>query len=154
MIPVTYRNYGPGSEHTAGATPLRWYHPLAVRPTNCPIGAERQRVMGTAAARKSWICDILDKRPVVYTRVAHVSASGMARWVECFVVSNDHAVLNVTREVARLTDRAIDSRRDAIRVNGCGFSAADDVVQELSMALNCPDKYTHDGAYRLTQRDI
>lgn len=80
--------------------------------------------------------DMLPPGATVYTRIEHVSRSGMSRDVRVYAV-RDGGIESITGLVASALDMP---RRDArgdwvLRVGGCGFDAGFSVVYDLASTL-------------------
>ena len=84
----------------------------------------------------------------VYTVLRSVSRSGMSRSIDCYVIGEDRQPWRITGLVRRVLDM-LTNKDGALKVSGCGMDMGYHVVNNLSIALFCPDKYTHDGAYAL-----
>lgn len=69
----------------------------------------------------------------VYTKINHVSASGMSRSISLYVVHDDD-IINITPSVARLLGYNID-KYDGVPVKGCGMDMCFDTVYNLGFAL-------------------
>lgn len=92
---------------------------------------------------------------VVYTILRHVSRSGMMRVVSLHILTADGGGMwDISGLAARATGRTLDRGRFGLRMDGCGTDMGFEAVYSLSVALFCPDKYEHDGAYALRQRWI
>lgn len=84
----------------------------------------------------------------VYTVLRHVSASGMTRVIDCYVVRNNELCI-ISRNVAKACQDIIDRNYGGIKVKGCGMDMGFAVVNNLSICLFCHDKYEHEAAYKL-----
>jgi hypothetical protein len=89
----------------------------------------------------------------VYTVLRHVSASGMMRGIDVYVIV-DNEPRWLSRPVSRVLGIPFDEKRECLRVGGCGMDMGFHVVYELSSHLyRAPDGgYSHDGAYSLKHR--
>lgn len=104
-------------------------------------------------------------RPTIYTTVRHVSASGMLRVIDVFVIKKGRPLsLNYLIETYGLYKR--DKQRSGVRVSGCGMDMGFAVVYELSSSIfpkgfnrrksehhrnNDPSNHDKDGGYALKQ---
>lgn len=78
--------------------------------------------------------EILPRGTTVYTVLRHVSASGMTRFVDLYIV--DHGeILRITHSAAQATGEAYDRKQEALRMRGCGFNAPREAVARLAQAL-------------------
>lgn len=87
----------------------------------------------------------------VYCVLRHVSRSGMYRAIDTFIIV-DNAPLRITYSHAKIIRARYDNNHDALGISGCGMDMGFEAVYQLSCALYCPGKYTHEGAYKLSQR--
>ena len=98
---------------------------------------------------------------VIFTRLNHVSASGMTRWLDLFVI-RDNEPLRLTWSAAAATDHSYCDRRESLKIEGCGMDMGFSAVYSLGRAL-WPDgtESPHgtrngepdtDGGYALKQR--
>lgn len=83
----------------------------------------------------------------VYIELLHVSKSGMLRSINVYAKNG----VNITGMVAKLLCYNFH-KSGGLRVTGCGMDMGFHVVYTLSVALYCKDKYTHNGAYKLSHR--
>jgi hypothetical protein len=89
----------------------------------------------------------------VYTKLEHVSQSGMLRRISVLVQDENGFQKDITSLVAPLTGYNEDKNKPGLRVSGCGMDMGFAVVYNLSCGLyNEPGKYDRDGAYKLKQR--
>ena len=104
-------------------------------------------------SRKSEAREMLAKwlRPgvTVYSVLRSVSRSGMSRRIDFYVIDPaDLRPIFLTGYIAGLLGMSWDGD-PGLRVNGCGMDMGFHIVNNLSMVMFCPEKYTHDGAYAL-----
>lgn len=92
-----------------------------------------------------------DGKHTVYTKLNHVSRSGMSRSISLYVITGPAEVLWITGMVASLYGLSLD-RYDGLTVRGCGMDMGFDIVYSLSVHLYCPKKYDHGAAYKLQHR--
>lgn len=95
------------------------------------------------------------KGSTVYCVLRGVSRSGMSRNIDFYVMQdNEPRWLTGYMSAAGIVNQ---SRSDweksrGVKVHGCGMDMGFHVVNNLSMALYCPNKYEHDAAYALSSR--
>ena len=70
----------------------------------------------------------------VYTKLNHVSKSGMLRVIECMIF-RDNAPVNITHLVSDLLDYKMHNKHYGLKVGGCGMDMGFSVVYNLSSAL-------------------
>ena len=78
--------------------------------------------------------EILKPGDTVYTKLNHVSRSGMTRSIEVMVF-RDNAPINLTYVVSEVLDYKIDNKHWGLKVGGCGMDMGFHVVYELGSAL-------------------
>ena len=78
----------------------------------------------------------------------HVSRSGMSRRIDFYAVV-DGDLVYLTQSIAWVLDMSMKTDSQGLTVGGCGMDMGFHVVNNLSMALYCPEKYEHDAAYTL-----
>ena len=78
--------------------------------------------------------DLLKPGDTVYTKLNHVSRSGMTRSIEVMVF-RDNAPVNLTWMVSEVLNYKIDSKHWGLKVEGCGMDMGFSVVYNLSSAL-------------------
>lgn len=71
----------------------------------------------------------------LYTKVIHVSSSGMSRTVDVYFVGKDRRIQWLTGLIARATAMRFDDKRGGIVLGGCGFDAGHEVVYRLGRAM-------------------
>jgi len=67
----------------------------------------------------------------VYTVLRSVSASGMSRTLDIYVVINSE-IVRITWRVAEALDARYDQKRQALRVSGCGMDMGWHCIYNLS----------------------
>ena len=87
----------------------------------------------------------------VYTVLKHVSKSGMARWLDLYIIRDNRPVW-ITWLAARSIGAPFDKKREALRIDGAGMDMGFAAVYDLSIALFCMGNYKHEAAYRLNHR--
>jgi hypothetical protein len=77
-----------------------------------------------------------DDKPVIYTILRHVSASGMSRDISLIYIKNGEPY-HINYSAAKATGDRLVSRNghDAIRVHGCGMDMGFHIVYGLSSVL-------------------
>lgn len=70
----------------------------------------------------------------VYTVLRHVSASGMSRLIDLYVI-RDGDPWRITYHVARAIGESYDQRKEALRMGGCGMDMGFQAVYCLGSAL-------------------
>lgn len=113
-----------------------------------------------ARAELRAIFDTPGVAPAVYVVQRHVSASGMQRQLDLYVIvpgwrTHDGTeypdLRRITWQAAKATGYGYSRRYDALTVNGCGMDMHFAVVYDLSATLY-PE--TERAGYRLTHRTI
>ena len=109
----------------------------------------------------------------LYTKVTHVSRSGMSRSIEVFLIQ-DSKPWNISYLIARALEDSVNQKHGGIKVTGCGMDMGFQIVYNLSYFLfqkgfdctgqKCPSndhsngdrnyqKHNHkDGGYALKQQ--
>jgi hypothetical protein len=103
----------------------------------------------------------LKPKTVVYTKLKHVSSSGMSRVIDLFVIKKNEPI-RLTWAVAALCDYSYDRKYEGLKVGGCGMDMGFAVVHDLGYTMwpkgtkkphgtrnGEPDT---DGGYALSQR--
>jgi hypothetical protein len=97
---------------------------------------------------RAYLLDTLEIKPgdVIYTRVNHVSRSGMSRNISAYVM-RDNSPVNISTSVATVIGEGI-ANDGGVKMGGCGMDMGFSLVYELSYALfkggfvcigeNCP----------------
>jgi len=70
----------------------------------------------------------------VYTVLRSVSSSGMSRCLDLYCV-NHGEIIRITWNAAKALDGTYDSRKQCLRVNGCGMDMGYDATHSLAKAL-------------------
>lgn len=78
--------------------------------------------------------NIIKAGDTVYTNLVSVSRSGMSRKISIHIVK-DGQIRNITYNVGKAIDYALDRERFALKVGGCGMDMGFSVVYSLSRAL-------------------
>ena len=71
---------------------------------------------------------------VIFTRLNHVSASGMTRWLDLFVI-RDNEPPRLSWSAAAATDYTYCDRRESLKIEGCGMDMGFSAVYSLGRAL-------------------
>jgi len=97
--------------------------------------------------------ELLHPGDTVYTILRHISASGMMRVIDTYII-RDNQPLRLSWKIAKAIDHTYDRKHEGIKVTGCGMDMGYHIVHNLSSMLFCnPDgSYSHDGAYALNHR--
>ena len=72
---------------------------------------------------------------VVYTKITHVSRSGMSRSIECYLAQGRDNLTDITWQVARATNSRIDNNHGGIVIGGCGMDMGFALVYGLGRTL-------------------
>lgn len=70
----------------------------------------------------------------VYTVLRSVSSSGMSRCLDLYCVKQGE-IIRITWNVAKALNGIYDSRKQCLRVNGCGMDMGYDTVHSLGHVL-------------------
>lgn len=90
---------------------------------------------------KGWIAESpINKhtgKPVVYTSLRHVSASGMSRVIAVFIARPDGGMVDATWSVGKIIGEPVAKTKcgEGLRVGGCGMDMGFHVVYNLGMCL-------------------
>jgi hypothetical protein len=88
----------------------------------------------TVAAREA-LRTAFPRDSYVTTLLRHRSDSGSTKWVSVLAADEQRWISDVSGIVARAIGRQYDSRRGAIKLNGCDTDAELQIVMELGLAL-------------------
>ena len=83
---------------------------------------------------QTYLLEILKPGATVYTDLRHCSASGMTRWLDLYCVE-DGRIRNITYLACKAGAMSWCSRRDAMKVGGCGMDVGFAAVYELGHYL-------------------
>jgi len=75
-----------------------------------------------------------DDKPTIYTVLRRVSASGMTRWLDLYVMV-DNEPRRITWPAAEVMGWTYDRKHDALKVGGCGMDLGFHTVYTLSRYL-------------------
>lgn len=79
-----------------------------------------------------YLRSILKAGDTVYTKVTHVSRSGMSRNIQAYVI-RDNEPQNISGYVGRVLESPVEERRElAVKVGGCGMDMGFHLVHNLS----------------------
>ena len=78
--------------------------------------------------------ELLPPGTTVYTKLNHVSSSGMMRVIEVLVI-RDNQPRYITYQVADILDYKMHKKYEGLKVHGCGMDMGFSVVYNLSRAL-------------------
>ena len=79
--------------------------------------------------------DKLTPGRTVYTKLTHVSRSGMSRSIECYLAQGRDNLTDITWHVARATNARLDPRHGGIIMGGCGMDMGYALVYNLGRTL-------------------
>ena len=71
----------------------------------------------------------------VYTKITHVSRSGMSRSIECYLAQGRDNLTDITWSLARATNARLDPRHGGIIMGGCGMDMGFALVYNLGRTL-------------------
>ena len=71
----------------------------------------------------------------VYTKITHVSRSGMSRSIECYLAQGRDNLTDITWLVARATNSRVDNTHGGIIMGGCGMDMGFALVYNLGRTL-------------------
>ncbi|OQW34882.1 MAG: hypothetical protein A4E20_01510 [Nitrospira sp. SG-bin2] len=77
---------------------------------------------------------ILKPGDTIYTKLNHVSKSGMYRVIDVFIVRKNEP-LRLSWSVAEITGMGYDRKHEGVKASGCGMDMGYEVVYQLSHAL-------------------
>jgi hypothetical protein len=78
--------------------------------------------------------ELLKPGETVYTILRHVSASGMSRVIDLFIMRGNEP-RRITWSVAQALGYAYDQKREGLRVSGCGMDMGFHVVYSLARVI-------------------
>ena len=71
----------------------------------------------------------------VYTKITHVSRSGMSRSIECYLAQGRDNLTDITWSIARATNARLDNLHGGIIMGGCGMDMGFALVHNLGRTL-------------------
>lgn len=86
------------------------------------------------AESREYLAALLKSGDTVYTKVDHVSKSGMSRIISAYII-RDNTPTNISRHVAVAIGANFDSDRWGVKMGGCGMDITFALVYNLSRAL-------------------
>jgi hypothetical protein len=81
-----------------------------------------------------YIKTLVKPNDTVFTVLRHVSASGMNRWID-FYVMQDNEPMRLTYQVALALGEKYDTKRNALKIGGCGMDMGFQAVYCLGATL-------------------
>lgn len=94
--------------------------------------------MATKNDKKEALKRLREKMPpgtTVWTKLLHVSKSGMTRWLDVYIIVNNEP-LRYTWSVADAVDMSYSVKHEGVKVDGCGMDIGFHLVNCLSYALH------------------
>lgn len=101
-----------------------------------------------AEIKKELISLLENNNHIVYTKLLHVSRSGMMRSLD--LILEDGTC--ITDEVTELLEYKWHGNTGGLKVTGCGMDMGFSVVYDLSCKLYCDENYERDLAYKLNHK--
>ena len=71
----------------------------------------------------------------IFTKLTHVSRSGMSRSIECYLAQGRDNLTDITWQVARATNARLDNLHGGIIMGGCGMDMGFALVYNLGRTL-------------------
>jgi hypothetical protein len=115
---------------------------------------------------RNYLIPLFEEDRMVYTKLDHVSSSGMTRHISVFV-ARDNQIINITWYVSQLVEMKRNDKDGGIIIGGCGMDMGFALIYDLSRILY-PDgfklkdgehgrngdtsSFDKDGGYCLKQR--
>jgi hypothetical protein len=93
---------------------------------------------------KSYLINLFSEDTRVYTKVNHVSSSGMTRHISCYV-ARDNQIIDITWYVSQVIGERRNSKDGGIVVSGCGMDMGFALVYSLSQSLYPKGFYLNEG---------
>jgi hypothetical protein len=78
--------------------------------------------------------NVYESVPIIYTKVTKVAPSGMSRWIQCYISSQD-GISNISWFVACLTGNRYDSH-NGVFISGCGMDMGFELIYQLAYAID------------------
>ena len=79
--------------------------------------------------------DKLTPGRTVYTKITHVSRTGMSRSIEVYLAEGRDNLTDITWQVARATNSRIDNNHGGIVMGGCGMDMGFALIYNLGRTL-------------------
>ena len=86
------------------------------------------------AEARDYLLEMVKPGTTVYTDLRHVSASGMTRWMDVYIVDGER-IRNITSLVCKAGDFTYCTRRHALKIGGAGMDMGFQAVYQLGHAL-------------------
>ena len=109
----------------------------------------RRYTQDETLAAIDYLRDKLTPGRTVYTKLTHVSRSGMSRSIECYLAQGRDNLTDITWLVARATNSRLDHNHGGIVMQGCGIDMGFALVYGLGRTLY-PDGFKCSGQTRYT----
>lgn len=90
---------------------------------------KQEQVMAVEALR-----GYIKPEQCVYTKLSHLSRSGMKRIIDLYVVK-DNEIVRITWNACAAMNRSYDKKREGMVMNGCGMDMGFAAVYDLSHTL-------------------
>lgn len=81
------------------------------------------------------LCAELTPGRTVYTKITHVSRSGMSRSIECYLAQGRDNLTDITWLAARAMNARVDNTHGGIVMGGCGMDMGFALVYNLGRTL-------------------
>ena len=78
---------------------------------------------------------LLPPRTTVYTKVLHLTRSGLSKTIGLYAVTPDRQIVGISYEVAQVMGDKFDEKRGGIIMTGVGTDLSYEAVYRLSRAL-------------------
>ena len=86
------------------------------------------------AEARDYLLEMIKPGTFVYTDLRHVSASGMTRWIDVYIVDGER-IRDITSLVCDAADLTYCKRRYSLKIGGCGMDMGFQVVYLLGCSL-------------------
>lgn len=77
----------------------------------------------------------LSPNTTIHTFLRHRSESGLTRWYDAYIIK-DNDLFRLTWSIATVLDYSYDRRWDALKIQGYGFSATNEIALGLGQVLH------------------
>lgn len=122
---------------------------------NATSSSAKQDKIDRLARAREMLLKFCPRGTTVYGIVRSVSRSGMSRRIDFYAIDpTDARPVFLTGYISTLLGMPWKDKRDGLSVSGCGMDMIFHVVNNLSMALYCPEKYDHDAAFALRSESL
>ena len=95
----------------------------------------RRYTQDETLAAIDYLHDKLTPGRTVYTKLTHVSRSGMSRSIEVYLAEGRDNLTDITWQVARATNSRVDNNHGGIVMQGCGMDMGFALVYGLGRTL-------------------